>query len=164
MIKHINMEGRRYYKKIVLMFAPVLVAVVVALGYAFNVGGISGKVQFVSGTEYQGGEPGSTIIRVVDVFGRPVSADWCNISIYYPDGSVWVDNQPMTSRANPPGTWVYSFVTPFDKVGNYHQYVVCKVSLPGGRSALVYADKAFHVSQTLSLINDTASANIRILT
>jgi len=158
------MEAKKKSYKKALLLSPLLVAIVFVLGYTLNIGGVSGRIQFVSGTEYQGGEPGSTIIRVVDVFGRPITADWCNISIYYPDGSVWVDNQPMTSRANPPSTWVYSFVTPFDKVGNYHQYVACKVHLPGGRYAVIYADKAFHVSQTLSLINDTSSANIRILT
>jgi len=147
-----------------LMLIGLLTLVALAIGTVVVFPQYSAKIEYVSGTEYQGGEEASVIIRVVDVLGRPVTANWCNISIYYPDGNVWVDNQEMSSRSNPPGTWVYSFTTPFDIYGNYHSYVACEVNLPGGRKTILYADKAFHVSRTLSLINDTASAQIRILT
>ncbi len=151
-------------KKKVLLLSVIAVLAALVLGTLALFPEYTASIQYVSGTEYQGGEEGSVIIRVVDAFGRAVSANWCNISIYYPNGNVWVDNQAMTSRSNPPSTWVYSFVTPFDIYGNYHSYVTCEVSLPGGRTTTLYADKAFHVSRTLSLINNTASAQIRILT
>ena len=149
-------------KKKLLVLLPVILGIAIGFGYTYYSTGIGAGITWVSGTEYQGGEPGSAIIRVTDVFGRPITVNGCNITIYYPDGSVWIDNQAMTAR-NPPGTYVYQFTTPFDKVGNYHEYVACEVQLPGGRTVTIYNDKSFHVSQALSLINDTASAQIRII-
>ncbi|MEM1544440.1 MAG: hypothetical protein QW734_05445 [Candidatus Bathyarchaeia archaeon] len=131
---------------------------------SLNIFGISAKILWVSGTEYQHGEKGSVIIRVVDVYGNPVHANYCNITIFYPDGSVFVNDEQMTRRTNPPSTFVYDFVTTFDVIGNYHAFVKCEALLPGNRPIILYADKAFHVSQTLSAINDTMSATIRILT
>lgn len=148
--------------KVLTVLLPVLIGVAVGLGYAYYNTSIGASITWVSGTEYQGGEPGSAIIRVTDAFGRAIPVNGCNITIYYPNGTVWIDNQPMTAR-NPPGTYVYYFTTPFDIVGNYHEYVACEVSLPGGRTTTIYNDKSFHVGEALSLINDTASAQIRII-
>jgi len=149
-------------KKKLLVLLPVILGIALGFGYTYYSTAIGAGITWVSGTEYQGGEPGSAIIRVTDAFGRPISVNWCNITIYYPDGTVWINNQSMTSR-DPPGTYAYQFTTPFDKVGNYHEYVACEVELPGGRTTVIYNDKSFHVSQALSLINDTASAQIRII-
>lgn len=145
---------------VILMFIGLLF---ITFSY-FNLFGFSGRIEWVSGTEYQHGEVGSVIIRVVDVYGRPVDVNYCTITIYYPDGSIFVNNAPMERRNNPPSTFVYTFKTTFDVIGNYHSFVECEALLPGNRPIKLYADKAFHVSQTLSTINDTLSATIRILT
>jgi len=118
-------------------------------------------ISFVSGTEYQIGERGSTIISVTDVFGNPVSADWCNVTIYYPDKTVFVDNQPMT-QGGASGSWYYEFTVP-NQLGNYEQYVVCQVTTITGKRQ-ISARKAFHAQQTLTLVNETSSAIITILT
>ena len=130
------------------------------------VGGAYGRlahrsISFVSGTEYQIGEEGSTIISVTDAFGNPVTADWCNETIYYPDKTVYVSNQPMT-QGGAPGSWYYEFTVP-NQIGNYEQYVVCQVhTITGTRQ--ISARKAFHAQRTLTMMNETASAQIHILT
>jgi len=152
-------------KKIALAILLAIVAVAgFGVAYYFNLGGISARINYVTGTEYQHGEVGSVIIRVTDTWGNGIPTDWCKITVYYPDGSVWVDNADMIQRANPPSTFVYYFKTPFDVIGNYHSFVTCQARLPGNRPVTLYADKAFHVQQTLSTLNDTMSATIRILT
>lgn len=151
-------------KKYLLISIVAIVTLATSLVYYFNLFNFSARIVYVTGTEYQHGEKGSVIIRVTDTWGNGVPTDWCNITVYYPDGTVFVDNKPMTQRANPPSTFVYEFVTAFDVIGNYHSFVTCQARLPGNRPIILYADKAFHVSQTLSTLNDTLSVGIRILT
>ncbi|MEM4818920.1 MAG: hypothetical protein QXQ91_01220 [Nanopusillaceae archaeon] len=113
-----------------------------------NILGFSGRIEWVSDTEYQHGEVGSVIIRVVDKYGRPVDVNYCTITIYYPDGSVLVNNTPMERINNQPSTFVYTFKTSFDVIGNYHSFVECEVLLSENRPIKLYADKELHVSVT----------------
>jgi len=140
-----------------------LIATVILLGViGFAYGKYEhGAVNFVSGTEYQIGERGSTIVSVTNVFGDPISVDWCNETIYYPNKTVFVDNQPMT-QGGAPASWYYEFTVP-NQLGNYEQYVVCQVHTITG-TRLIKARKAFHAQQTLTLLNETATAQINILT
>ena len=144
-------------KKIALVVFAVFAAV-----FAFAMGKYNyAAVSFVSGTEYQMGEQGSTIISVTNAFGDPVTVDWCNETIYYPNGTVWVSNQPMTQTGSA-GSYYYYFTTP-SVLGNYQQYIECQVHLISG-TRIIKARKAFHVSQAETLANETASAIINILT
>ena len=148
-------------KKLLAIIIP-LVALAIAIGYtATNVFGVGASIKFISGTEYQQGEPAQVIVRVVNAWGVPINADGCNVTIYYPDKTVLVDNQPMT-KGGAPGSYYYSFITPFTQIGVYEEYVVCQVTLPAG-PRLLGAGSSFHVSQTLTLVNETASAQVRIL-
>lgn len=152
-------------RKIYLAAAIIpIVAIALAGAFYFNLFGVTASIVYVTGTEYQHGERGSVIIRVTDAWGNGVPTDWCKITIYYPNGSVFVNNADMIQRDNPPSTFVYEFTTTFDVIGNYHSFVTCQARLPGNRPIILYADKAFHVSQTLSTLNDTLSVGIRILT
>ena len=143
-------------KKKLLALAFVLLGIV---GMAYGKSGVR-TVTFVSGTEYQVGENGQTIVRVVNAFGQPVSANWCNVTIYYPDKTKFVDNQPMT-QGGAPGSWYYTFVTP-NQIGVYEQSVVCEVTTITGTRQIAAA-KSFHVQQTLTLVNETSSAQIVII-
>jgi len=120
------------------------------------------KVIFISGTEYQWGEKGQVIVRTVDAWGIPITADWCNVTIYYPDKTVFVNNQPMTQGGSP-GSWYYQFTTPFTQTGVYEEYVVCQVTGYPYGTRTIGAGSSFHVSQTLTAINQSMSAIVQII-
>jgi len=132
-----------------------------SIAYSVKYKGAGSKLVFVSGTEYQQGTAGQIIVKVQNIFGRPINATWCNVSIYYPDKTLFVNNQPMT-YGGAPGSWYYAFTTPFTQIGVYEAYVQCLVPLPGG-ARILGASKAFHVSQALTLLNESASAQLVII-
>ena len=153
-----NMER----KKLLLMSIPIVFGIAVVLGFvATNVFGYGASIKFISGTEYQQGEPAQVIVRVVNAWGVPITADWCRVTIYYPDKTVFANNTPMT-QGGAPGSWYYSFTTPFDQIGVFEEYVVCQVTLPAGPRTLG-AGSSFHVSQTLTMVNETSSARVIII-
>jgi len=149
-------------KKLLLVALPLVLGVSIAVGYiATNVFGVGASVVFISGTEYQQGEVGQVIVRVVNAWGMPISANYCNVTVYYPNKTVFINNQSMT-EGGAPGSWYYEFTTPFTQIGVYEEYVVCQVTLPGG-PRLIGAGSSFHVSQTLTMLNETASARVVII-
>jgi len=149
-------------KEILLIALPIIIGMAIAGAFvAVNNYGLGASIKFISGTEYQQGEPAQVIVRVVNAWGTPINADWCNVTIYYPDKTVFVNNQAMT-KGGAPGSWYYAFTTPFDQIGVFEEYVVCGVTLPAGPRTLG-AGSSFHVQQTLTMLNETASAQVRIL-
>jgi hypothetical protein len=149
-------------KKLLLIALPIIVGLAIVGAYvATTAFGVGASIKFISGTEYQQGEPAQVIVRTVNAWGVPINADWCNVTIYYPNKAVFVNNQPMT-QGGAPGSWYYQFTTPFDQIGVFEEYVVCQVTLPAG-PRLLGAGSSFHVSQTLTMVNETASAQIHIL-
>ncbi len=148
------------------VIAGILATLLVSLG-VYAVGGfnkvgeaLNEQLQFVSGTEYAQGEAGSTIVRVTDAFGRGVTSNWCNATIYYPDKSVWINNVGMTS-GGATGSWYSDFVTPYVS-GVYEQWVQCGVPLGAGER-LIENSKSFHVSEPLTMLNETGSAQVVII-
>lgn len=112
----------------------------------------NGNLLFVSGTEYAMGENGSTIVRVTNALGGGISANWCNVTIYYPDKTIWVNNTAM-SAGGATGSWYQDFVTP-NIIGIYEQWVKCSVPVDA-TERIIENSKAFHVSEPLSKINVT---------
>jgi hypothetical protein len=162
LLKGRNQNKLMEKKKILLIALPIIVGIAIAGAFvAVNNYGVGASIKFISGTEYQQGEPGQVIVRVVNAWGVPINADWCNVTIYYPDKTVFVNNQPMT-KGGAPGSWYYQFTTPYDQIGVFEEYVVCQVTLPAG-PRLLGAGSSFHVQQTLTMLNETASAQVRIL-
>jgi hypothetical protein len=162
LLKERNQNKIMEKKKLLLILVPLVLGVI-GIGYvtAVNAFGVGAQVKFISGTEYQQGEPAQVIVRVVNAWGVPINADYCNVTIYYPDKTVFVNNTPMT-KGGAPGSWYYQFITPFDQIGVFEEYVVCQVTLPAG-PRLLGAGSSFHVQQTLTMLNETASAQVRIL-
>jgi hypothetical protein len=144
-----------------LLLLPVIALIAVAVYASTTYAGVGANVNFISGTEYQQGEIGQVIVRATDAWGNPITADWCNTTIYNPDKTVLVNNTAMTQGGSP-GSWYYGFTTPFTQIGVYEEYVKCQVTLPAGVRTLG-AGSSFHVSQTLTMLNETASAQIRIV-
>lgn len=134
----------------------------IAFGIIYYQNNQTAMLSYVSGTEYQHGEPGQIIVKVTNVYGTPITANWCNVSIYFPNKTAFVDNQPMT-QGGAPGSWYYEFIPPFDVIGVYESYVTCEAQLPGGRTRILSNSKAFHVGQALTLVNETANAQVTII-
>ena len=108
-----------------------------------------GTVTFVSGTEYASGDTAQTIVRVTNALGIGLTADWCNVTIVYPNRTTNVtENTAMTANGID-GSWNYGWTAP-SEYGIYEQYAECKVS-----NRIIANSKASHVSETLSLINET---------
>ena len=137
----------------------IAIAVFAVIGVAGYVYGIeTASLKFISGTEYQVGENGQVIVRVVDAYGNGITADWCNATIYYPDKTKMTDNVAMTS-GGATGSWYYNF-TAGTQIGVYEEQVVCHTSTPNRD---IGAGSSFHVSQTLTMLNETASARAVIV-
>ena len=152
-------------KKIIAISLILLSIAGVGVGYATNWGNkniqvFDDKLLFVSGTEYAEGEAGSTIIRVTNGFGGGITANWCNETIYFPNKTVWVSDQAMAT-GGASGSWYYDFIVPYVS-GIYEQHVVCGVPL-GATERQIENSKAFHVSEPLTLLNETESAKIHII-
>lgn len=74
------------------------------------------SMKYAGGTEYKSGEEGYAVYQFLEVkSGNPIpinNADWCNITIYYPDNSVFVNNGLMTYLSGSNGMYSYNFTTP----------------------------------------------------
>ena len=106
------------------------------------------RVEFVSKTEYQVGEVGQTIVRLSDKNGIGVVADYCNVSVWYPDKSAWYTLEPMI-YGGADGSWYLEWTTP-DSIGVYEEYAECV------KSPKTYGvSSSFHVSQALTALNET---------
>lgn len=141
--------------KILLSVLAIAVLAVggIALGSSLN----TKKLNFISGTEYMQTEAGSTIVRVTNQLGIPVTATGCNVTIWYPNKTLFVSNTPMT-QGGTLGSWFNNWVAPSTS-GNYEEYVNCSVS---GR--IIGAGSSFHVSDALTaLYNTTQEPVARIL-
>jgi hypothetical protein len=105
-------------------------------------------VKFVSGTEYQVGEDGQTIVRLSDKNGIGVVADSCNVSIWYPNKTAWYTLEPMVS-GGADGSWYLQWTTQ-NQIGVYEEYAEC---VKGDKSYGV--SSSFHVSEALTALNET---------
>lgn len=146
-----------------ILAVSLFVLAIAGVGYAMIGNPVTkdeGSLSFVSGTEYAQLEQGATIIRITDGYGAGVTANWCNETIYFPNKTIWLDGESMT-EGGASGSWYYDFVTPSIS-GIYEQYVRCGVPL-GATERIIENSKAFHVSDPLTLLNETGSAQIKII-
>lgn len=100
--------------------------------------------QFISGTEYRSGEQGQGIVQVLDFNKNALSGD-CNLSIYYPNKTIWINNLIMLP-SGVAGTYYLNFTTATQE-GIYEEYALCTVG-----TKTVRTSSTFHVSPTLNTI------------
>ena len=82
----------------------------------------------ISHTEYYANESGQVIVRISDYLGNPLNAT-CNATIIYPDKSVWLLDQAMSSSSIA-GNY-YLTVTIPNVLGVYEYSFDCDVNLYG---------------------------------
>ena len=114
----------------------------------------------IFGTAYKIGEDGIIWSQLLDQDGTPVNLATCNLSVSYPNGSLWVDNSSMTYLAGSNGRYNYSFTVP-DTIGIYSIDATCV-------NPVTFSSGTFHVapwiqdigtiSSIVTLINTTVQA------
>lgn len=106
-----------------------------------------GRIAWVSHTEYWSNEEGQSIVRLQDFQGRPITANWCNVTIYYPDKTAFVTNQPMLVNSIV-GNYYYNFTTP-NTMGIYEEFVNCSYGSPNEK--FVSTSESFHMNPALNM-------------
>lgn len=118
---------------------------------------------WVGGTEYSPEEQtGKVVVRVLDQSGDPVTGATCNFSVFYPNNTIFIDQQGMTEATgvNISGIYYVDFNLS-STVGVYPYGVDC---VKGGKDYFML--NTFHVFDTnrTGLINDVWNFENRTLT
>jgi len=92
----------------------------------------------IGGTEYQSGETGKIVVRLIKGSGDVEAGATCNTTIFYPNQTTFINQAPMTEFYN--GTYAYSFIVPSTQ-GIYIYQTDCL------KAAVKYKSlETFHVS------------------
>ena len=114
----------------------------------------NGMLSWVSHTEYWANEEGQSIVRLSNFKGEPITANWCNVTIYYPDKTAFVINQSMLPNSIV-GNYYYNFTTP-NIMGVYEEFVNCSY----GSNKFASTSESFHMNPALNMtwyLNQTLS-------
>lgn len=112
--------------------------------------------RFVSGTEYQVGEVGQTVVRLTDRQGIGVSSDYCNVSIWFPNKTIWYNMSSMAS-GGADGSWYLEWTTA-NQIGVYEEYAEC---VKGTKTYGV--SSSFHVSEALTALNESLEEPVLVI-
>jgi hypothetical protein len=104
---------------------------------------------WVSHTEYwaNGGELAQAIVRIADYKGSPITANDCNVTIYYPNKSAFLSDQPM-AQSSIAGNWYYNYSLTGQPMGVYEEFVNCSYGSP---DKFISTSESFHVNPALNL-------------
>jgi len=113
-------------------------------------------------TEYSPGSPGKVFVQVLDNYFSPVNNAICKLTVYYPNGTKFINNVTMLPFEN--GLYYWDFVAP-DVQGVYMTTVSCTYPsqlqiLTPSDSKLWYRDGSeVSTSNYMTRITTTASSN-----
>ncbi|MFQ6068091.1 MAG: hypothetical protein ACE5KD_00955 [Candidatus Bathyarchaeia archaeon] len=99
---------------------------------------IEGFLSLFARLIYKVGELGTLYAQVLDSAHKPVNNADCSVTIYYPDKTVWVDNEDLVYLSGSLGLYYYNKTLP-NIVGSYPIRVNCT-------SPTVYASDIFYVA------------------
>jgi len=105
-----------------------------------SVSNITDGIKFIGGTEYSTGESGLTSVQFLKG-GSPVNTGLCNITAYYPNGTIFINNQAMTYLSGSNGIYSYTFTVP-NSIGIYREDFLCSQA-----GFQYYASGSFHNSE-----------------
>jgi len=135
-------------KKNILMSAFVLAVTMFSVMAMYGEKVVSdAKIFWVSHTEYWANEEGQTIVRLQNFKGNPITANWCNVTIYYPDKTAFVTNQAMSPNSIA-GNYYYNFTTP-NTMGIYEEFVNCSYGSPNEK--FISTSESFHMNPALNM-------------
>jgi len=103
-----------------------------------SVSGVNDGIKFVGGTEYNTGEIGISSVQFI-ISNNPVEDGNCNITIYYPNGSIFVLDGNASYLSGSDGIYSYNFTVP-STIGVYREEFVCR----RGSGARHYTSGSFH--------------------
>jgi hypothetical protein len=105
-----------------------------------TIGEIKDGIRFIGGTEYNSGATGISSVQFI-ISNNPVEDGNCNITIYYPNGTVFILNGNASYLNGSDGIYSYNFTVP-STVGVYREEFVCR----RGSGTRHYASGSFHNS------------------
>jgi sporulation protein YlmC with PRC-barrel domain len=109
------------------------------------------NMRIVGGTEYYPGQEGQIVTQLKDEFNDPVTGATCTADYYYPNATLWLDDQ-ATSELTGAGVYYDSFTLPGTD-GVYISVVNCTSG-----SFTDIDSHTFHVSGILISINTTVNS------
>jgi UDP-N-acetylglucosamine transferase subunit ALG13 len=141
-------------KTVIILIGAVFITLLV--GVYVNGANVASTptVNWVSHTEYWSStgvgssEKAATIISITDYKGSAFSVDSCSASIYYPNKTAYVSNQPMNA-SSVAGNW-YRYDSIPDVEGTYEQQVTCRY----GTDKTIATSQSFHVNPALNFIKN----------
>jgi hypothetical protein len=108
------------------------------------------SIQWISHTEYWKDDMASTIVRLADYRGNPYEVDSCEVSILYPDKSIFINSAQMT-ESNIEGNWYRADSLQDAPVGTYEQEVIC---IKGSQT--IKSSQSFHLNPALEEISQVS--------
>jgi len=116
-----------------------------------TIGEIKDGIKFIGGTEYNSGETGISSIQFI-ISNNPVEDGNCNITIYYPNGTIFVLKGNASYLNGSDGIYSYNFTVP-STIGVYREEFVCR----RGSGTRHYASGSFH---NANWANNMTSINV----
>ena len=108
-------------------------------------------VSIVGGTEYYPGQEGQIVVQLKDEFNDPVTGATCTVDYYYPNSTLWLDDQATSEMS---GVGVYSDSFTIENVEGV--YIAIANCTSGSFSDI--DSHTFHVSGILIDINNTVNS------
>jgi hypothetical protein len=108
------------WKEIAIALVAILVPILFAIYYF---GYVKVPRMHVFGTEYSPGDEGKVFVQVLSDIYTPVDNAICNLNVYYPDNTKFINNEAMMGLGR--GLYFYNFIAP-NTTGVYMVDIACK--------------------------------------
>ena len=147
------MIKKKQKRKIVIKWIIISVALLgiafLATTYASGTKVVNDEIslQWVSHTEYWRNDSASTIVRLADYRGNPITVNECRVTILKPDKTVFINDQLM-SESNIAGNWYRTDSLIDAPLGTYEQEVTC---VKGDQT--IKSSQSFHLNPALEQVN-----------
>lgn len=118
------------------------------------------SLKYIGGTEYKTNETATASTQFLRAVGDnlfPINNAVCNVTIYYPNRTAFIENASATLIAGSNAIYSYDFTVPATE-GIYHADFRCNKPVPS--AITVYSSGTFHVApwaNTIGQINTTTS-------
>jgi len=155
--------------RILLLGEGIIVGNILSINTSINISSLSiinDGIKFIGGTEYSTGESGLTSVQFLKG-GNPVNTGTCNATIYYPNGTMFINNQAMTYLSGSNGIYSRTFTVP-NTIGVYREQFLCShggfdYHASGSFHNSDWANNITNIYQLLQYMNSTESLHFNSL-